>query len=115
MKLPHQLREKMLDEFQLVRSGNSSGKLQMLELKNEIQSKVSYDLSKQQKEYFLNQQMKQIQQELGGDPVEQEINELRKKAKSKKWGKEVAEAKNPGGAEGAFSSPFPARPEYGGQ
>ena len=72
--------------------GYLTKELQMLELKNEIQSKVSYDLSKQQKEYFLNQQMKQIQQELGGDPVEQEINELRKKAKSKKWGKEVAEA-----------------------
>lgn len=71
--------------------GYLTKELQMLELKNEIQSKVSFDLSKQQKEYFLNQQMKQIQQELGGDPVEQEINELRKKAKSKKWGKEVAE------------------------
>jgi len=81
-----------LEERATTLLGYLTKELQMLELKNEIQSKVSYDLSKQQKEYFLNQQMKQIQQELGGDPIEQEINELRKKAKSKKWSKEVAEA-----------------------
>jgi len=81
-----------LEERATTLLGYLTKELQMLELKNEIQSKVSYDLNKQQKEYFLNQQMKQIQQELGGDPVEQEINELRKKSKSKKWGKEVAEA-----------------------
>ncbi|MBL4658160.1 MAG: endopeptidase La, partial [Flavobacteriales bacterium] len=65
--------------------------LQMLELKNDIQSKVKVDIDKQQKEFFLHQQMKQIQEELGGNPIEQEIEELRERAKSKKWNEEVEE------------------------
>ena len=65
--------------------------LQMLELKNDIQSKVKTDLDKQQREYFLHQQMKQIQEELGGDPQTQEIAEFMEKAKDKKWPKEVKE------------------------
>lgn len=63
----------------------------LLELKNDIQSKVKTDLDKQQKEYFLNQQMKLIQEELGGNPQEQEIEEFKKRAKKKKWTKEVKE------------------------
>lgn len=63
--------------------------LQMLELKNQIQSKVKLDIDKQQREYFLHQQMKTIQEELGGSPVDQEVNELREKAETKKWSKEV--------------------------
>jgi ATP-dependent Lon protease len=59
--------------------------LQMLELKNQIQSKVKVDLDKQQRDYFLNQQMKQIQEELGGNSFDQEIDEMNEKAKSKKW------------------------------
>ena len=65
--------------------------LQLLELKNDIQSKVRTDLDQQQREYFLNQQMKQIQEELGGDPQQQEIEDFKKKAKKKKWNKKVAE------------------------
>jgi ATP-dependent Lon protease len=65
--------------------------LQMLELKNDIQSKVKTDLDTQQREYMLHQQMKQIQEELGGSPVDQEIDELDKKGAKKKWGKEVKE------------------------
>jgi ATP-dependent Lon protease len=65
--------------------------LQLLELKNDIQSKVRTDLDQQQREYFLNQQIKQIQEELGGDPQEQDIEEFKKKAKKKKWSKTVAE------------------------
>lgn len=65
--------------------------IQMLELKNDIQSKVKTDLDKQQREYLLHQQMKTIQDELGGSPLDQEVEELKKKAKNKKWGKEVAE------------------------
>ena len=65
--------------------------LQLLELKNDIQSKVKVDLDKQQKEYFLHQQMKQIQEELGGTPQEEEVNEFRKKAKDKNWNKQVQE------------------------
>ena len=65
--------------------------LQLLELKNDIQSKVRTDLDQQQREYFLNQQIKQIQEELGGDPQQQEIEEFKKKAKKKKWPKAVGE------------------------
>src|ERR1700754_3442058 len=63
--------------------------LQMLELKNQIQSKVRVDLDKQQRDYFLNQQLKTIQEELGGNSPDLEIEDLRKRAISKKWGKEV--------------------------
>ncbi len=65
--------------------------LQMLELKNQIQSKVKVDIDKQQREYFLHQQIKTIQEELGGNSFEQQVEELKKKAKDKKWNKEVAE------------------------
>jgi ATP-dependent Lon protease len=65
--------------------------LQMLELKNEIQDKVKTDLDKQQRDYILNQQLKTIQEELGGTSQQQEIEDLREKAKNKKWSNEVAE------------------------
>ncbi|MCE4566226.1 endopeptidase La [Maribellus sp. CM-23] len=65
--------------------------VQMLELKHDIQKKVKTDLDRQQREYMLNQQMKTIQDELGGNPIEQEINALKEKAKEKKWGKDVAQ------------------------
>ena len=63
--------------------------IQVLELKNELQSKVKSDLDQQQREFLLHQQMKTIQNELGGNPVEKEIEEYVKKAESKKWNKEV--------------------------
>ncbi len=66
--------------------------LQMLELKRDIQSKVKVDIDQQQREYLLHQQMKTIQDELGGNPMDQELQELEKKAKKKKWGKEVEAA-----------------------
>lgn len=59
--------------------------LQKLELRNDIQSKVRVDLDQQQREYFLHQQMKTIQEELGGVSYDQEIEEMRTKAKTKKW------------------------------
>ncbi|HNW98541.1 MAG TPA: endopeptidase La [Bacteroidales bacterium] len=65
--------------------------IQMLELKNQIQSKVKVDLDKQQRDYLLNQQLKTIQEELGGNPNEQQINALKEKAKTKKWKAEIAE------------------------
>ena len=64
--------------------------LQRLTLKNDIQSKVESDISQQQREYFLHQQMKTIQEELGGNTTEQEVEEMRKQAKKKKWNKETA-------------------------
>lgn len=64
--------------------------VQMLELKHDIQKKVKTDMDRQQREFMLNQQMKTIQDELGGNPVEQEINELKEKAKGKKWSVEMS-------------------------
>ncbi len=63
---------------------------QMLELKQQIQSKVRVDIDKQQREYFLNQQLRTIQEELGGTPNEQDVKELMEKAKNKKWSEVVA-------------------------
>ncbi|MDB5286932.1 MAG: endopeptidase La [Mucilaginibacter sp.] len=63
--------------------------LQMLELKNQIQTKVRVDLDKQQRDYFLNQQLKTIQEELGGTSPDLEIENLRKRAMKKKWDKDV--------------------------
>jgi len=68
--------------------------LQVLELKNQIQKKVKVDLDKQQRDYLLNQQLKTIQEELGGSPYDQEIAEIKQKAKKKKWSDEVAETFN---------------------
>ena len=66
-----------------------SKELQLLEIKNQIQSKVKVDLDNQQREYFLHQQMKTIQEELGGSAIDQEIQELNKKAAKKKWNSKV--------------------------
>jgi len=63
--------------------------IQVLELKNELQSKVKSDLDQQQREFLLHQQMKTIQNELGGNPIEKEIEEYTKKAETKKWSVEV--------------------------
>jgi ATP-dependent Lon protease len=63
--------------------------IQVLELKNELQSKVKSDLDQQQREFLLHQQMKTIQNELGGNPVEKEIEEYRKKAGTKRWNDDV--------------------------
>lgn len=63
--------------------------IQVLELKNELQSKVKNDLDQQQREFLLHQQMKTIQNELGGNPAEKEIEEYRKKAETKKWNDDV--------------------------
>ncbi|GAA4470119.1 endopeptidase La [Nemorincola caseinilytica] len=59
--------------------------LQLLELKNEITNKTRADIDKQQREYFLQQQMKSIREELGGDPNDREIKDLQKRAEDMKW------------------------------
>ena len=69
--------------------GHLTRELQVVELKNQIQSKVKVDIDKQQRDYILNQQLKTIQEELGGNPHEQQIQEMKKKASKKKWGKQV--------------------------
>ncbi|MEY2923746.1 MAG: hypothetical protein RLZZ337_286, partial [Bacteroidota bacterium] len=68
--------------------------LQMLELKNKIQSKVKVDLDQQQKEYFLQQQIRAIQEELGHDSPDKEIENLRTRGAKKKWNEKVAKAFN---------------------
>ena len=93
-----QIREKqeLLEVSDIVERANKvlealSREMQMLELKSQIQDKVKTDLDKQQRDFLLNQQLKTIQEELGGSPYEQEINEMKEKAGSKKWSKEVKE------------------------
>ena len=63
--------------------------LQRLSLKNDIQSRVRSDLDQQQREYFLHQQLKTIQEELGGVSYDEEISEMRVKSKKKKWSKDI--------------------------
>ena len=70
---------------------NLNKEFQMLELRNQIQNKTKMDLDKQQREYFLNQQIKTIQEELGGNNFEQEINGYIEKAATKKWSAETKE------------------------
>jgi ATP-dependent Lon protease len=64
--------------------------IQKLSLRQDIQSKVESGISQQQREYFLHQQMKTIQEELGGNSSEAEIEEMRTKGKAKQWNKEIA-------------------------
>ena len=63
-------------------------------LKKDIQEKVKHDLDQQQREFLLNQQMKTIQDELGGSPIDQEVQELKEKASKKQWSKTVARTFN---------------------
>ncbi len=66
--------------------------LQVLELKNQIQTKVKVDLDKQQRDYLLNQQLKTIQDELGGGPHDQDIQQLQEKAAKKSWSDEISKS-----------------------
>jgi ATP-dependent Lon protease len=59
--------------------------LQLVELKNEITNKTRADIDRQQREYFLQQQMKSIREELGGDPNDREIRDLQKRAEGMNW------------------------------
>jgi ATP-dependent Lon protease len=89
-------KQKLLETPDLVKRANDvlaalAKELQMLELKTQIQDKVKLDLDKQQRDYLLSQQLKTIQEELGGSPHEQEINELKSKAANKKWSAKIAD------------------------
>lgn len=66
--------------------------VQMLQIKNEIQNKVRGDMDKQQREFFLQQQIRALQEELGGDSPEREIENILKAGETKKWSKDVYEA-----------------------
>lgn len=65
--------------------------LQLLELKDRIESKVRVDIEKQQRDYYLSQQLKTIQEELGGNPQEEELRQLVERAKKKHWPKNAAD------------------------
>jgi len=87
-------KQKLLEIKNMVQRANVvlaalTKELQLLDLKNQIQNKVKTDLDKQQRDYFLNQQLKTIQEELGGSPNEMDIRDLRAKAETKKWSKQV--------------------------
>ncbi len=89
-------KQRMLESRDLIQRaqevlGILTRELQMLELKQEIQSKVKAELDKQQRDYILHQQIKTIQEELGDDPNRTLINELKEKAAKKNWAKHVAE------------------------
>jgi ATP-dependent Lon protease len=65
---------------------------QILELKNQIQSKVKTDIDKQQRDFLLHQQLKAIQEELGSDSPDKEVENLRKRGEGKKWTEDVEKA-----------------------
>jgi ATP-dependent Lon protease len=95
MNLDVQGKQLLLEEVDLVKRANTvlrhlNHELQMLEMKNEIQSKVKTEFDQQQREYFLHQQMKTIQEELGGSSYEMEVEEMRSRGEAKKWPEEVA-------------------------
>ena len=78
-----------LKERALVTLKKMDIELQKLELKNDIHSKTRLDMDQQQREYYLHQQLKTIQEELGGVSYDEELEEMRERSKSKKWNKEV--------------------------
>ena len=89
-------KQKLLETPDLIKRANDvltalAKELHMLELKTQIQDKVKLDLDKQQRDYLLSQQLKTIQEELGGSPHEQEINDMKAKASKKKWSEKVAD------------------------
>ncbi len=89
-------KQKILETENLVERGTvllqyMSREIQMLEIKQEIQKKVHTDIDQQQRDYFLRQQIKVLQDELGFDGPDKEVENLRKKGESKKWSKEVNE------------------------
>ncbi len=83
------LEKNNLKERALLTLKRMDSELQKLELRNVIQSKTRTDMDKQQREYYLHQQLKTIQEELGGVSYDEEIEEMRESAKKKKWSKEV--------------------------
>jgi len=80
-----------LQERALATLKHLNTELQKLELRNELHSKVRSDMDQQQREYFLHQQMKTIQEELGGISYDEEIDEMEARAKEKQWGEKVSE------------------------
>jgi len=96
LKIQHTEKQKLLEMTDLEQLANDllrhlTNELKMLEIKEQIHEKVKTDIDKQQRDYFLNMQLKTIQEELGGAPHEQELKELQEKAARKKWSEPIAE------------------------
>ncbi len=94
-----QQRQQLLEMNDLLKKGQAileymHKDLQLLELKEQIESKVRGDIEKQQRDYFLNQQLKTIQDELGQNPQEDELKRLDVRGAAKKWPKAAKEAFN---------------------
>ncbi len=92
---PYPEKQKLLEEKSLMERANKCYEMmhedfRKLELRNQIHQKTSKDLDKQQREYFLNQQIRTIQDELGGGP-DSDVEELQQKASTKNWKPEVEE------------------------
>lgn len=90
-------KQKLLEEKDVVERATQllkilNKELKLLEIKNDIHSKVRDDIDKQQREYFLNQQIKTIQEELGDNNHYKEIEHLKERAKAKKWDKKIGDA-----------------------
>ncbi|MEO0877179.1 MAG: LON peptidase substrate-binding domain-containing protein, partial [Bacteroidota bacterium] len=66
-----------------------NSELQILELKDQIESKVRGDIEKQQRDYYLNQQLKTIQEELGNNPQQEDLSKLQVRADAKNWPEEI--------------------------
>ena len=97
LNVDNELKQKLLEMTDVEGRANKvlellTKELQMLELKNHIQKKVKVDMDKQQRDYLLSQQLKTIQEELGGGPHDQDIHRLKEKAVKKKWPETVATA-----------------------
>ncbi len=88
-----------------------NNELQVLRIKGQIDNKVRVDIEKQQRDYFLNQQLRTIQEELGQSTPEKELDELEKKARGKKWPEHVSKAFNREMKKARRTNP--AMPEYG--
>ncbi len=90
------IKQSILEESNLIEKSKKilsemNNELQLLELKDKIENKVRGDIEKQQRDYFLNQQLKTIQEELGQNPQEEEVHKLSEGAKKKKWSKTVSD------------------------
>ena len=87
-------KQQLLEEMDLTKRSMDllqylTDEAQQLAMRNEIQTRVKTDIDRQQREYFLHQQMKTIQEELGGTPQEQDVVEMRERSSSKQWSKEI--------------------------
>ena len=88
------MRENTIQERAMLLLNILSREVQLAELKISIQKRTHENIEKQQKEYFLQQQLKNIQDELGGSSSDQDVDEMRQQARRKKWNESVAEVFN---------------------